>query len=124
MKIIYASDIHANPEHFFSMLWIAEKEKVNGIVVGGDIIPHDLPDTRKVGVLNAQEIYLRDIFIPTIKAFRKQRDIPIYLDLANDDFIGNRYILENYDGNLLNLLHMRKAFLALLLGESSALAKL
>ena len=108
MKIIYASDIHANPEHLFSMLSIAEKEKVSGIIVGGDIIPHYLPDTQKVGVLKAQEIYLRDIFIPAIKEFRKQRDIPIYLDFANDDFIGNRYILENHDGKLLYLLHMRK----------------
>ncbi|MEA1948608.1 MAG: hypothetical protein U9N83_15040, partial [Thermodesulfobacteriota bacterium] len=48
------------------------------------------------------------IFIPAIKEFRKQRDIPIYLDFANDDFIGNRYILENHDGKLLYLLHMRK----------------
>ncbi|MGD9334276.1 MAG: hypothetical protein PVJ50_04725, partial [Desulfobacterales bacterium] len=108
MKIIYASDIHANPEHLFSMLSIADKEKVRNIIVGGDIIPHYLPDTQKVGVLKAQEIYLRDIFIPAIKEFRKQRDIPIYLDFANDDFIGNRYILENHDGKLLSLLHMRK----------------
>jgi Icc-related predicted phosphoesterase len=90
------------------MLTIAEKEKVSGIIIGGDIIPHYLPDTQKVGVLKAQEIYLRDIFIPTIKGFRKRRDAPIYLDLANDDFIGNRHILENHDGKLLNLLHMRK----------------
>lgn len=58
MKIIYASDIHADPEHLFSMLTIAEKEKVSGIIIGGDIIPHYLPDTQKVGVLKAQEIYL------------------------------------------------------------------
>lgn len=108
MKIIYASDIHANPEHLFSMLAIAKKEKVNGIIVGGDIIPHYLPDTEKIGVFKAQEIYLRDIFIPTIKEFRKQQDIPIYLDLANDDFIGNRHVLENHDGKLLSLIHMRK----------------
>ena len=90
------------------MLTIAEKEKVNGIIIGGDIIPHYLPDTQKVGVLKAQEIYLRDIFIPAIKEFRKRRDVPIYLDFANDDFIGNRHILENHDGKLLYLLHMRK----------------
>ena len=108
MKIIYASDIHANPEHLFSMLSIAKKEKVSGIIVGGDIIPHYLPDTQKVGVLKAQEIYLRDIFIPAIKEFRKRRDVPIYLDFANDDFVGNRHILENHDGKLLYLLHMRK----------------
>ena len=90
------------------MLTIAEKERVSGIIIGGDIIPHDLPDIQKVGVLKAQEIYLRDIFIPAIQGFRKRRDAPIYLDLANDDFIGNRHILENHDGKLLNLLHMRK----------------
>ena len=108
MKIIYASDIHANPEHLFSMLTIAENEKVSGIIIGGDIIPHYLPNTQKVGVFKAQEIYLRDIFIPAIKKFKKRRDALIYLDLANDDFIGNRHILENHDGKLLHLLHMRK----------------
>lgn len=108
MKIIYASDIHANPEHLFSMLSIAQKEKVGGIIVGGDIVPHDLPDAQKMGVFKAQEIYLSDVFIPAIKDFRKQQNVPIYLDFANDDFIGNRHILENYDGNLLYLLHMRK----------------
>jgi Icc-related predicted phosphoesterase len=108
MKIIYASDIHANPEHLFSILTIAENEEVNCIIIGDDIIPHYLSNTQKVGLLQAQEIYLRDIFIPTIKEFKKRSDALIYLDLANDDFIGNRYILENYDGKLLHLLHMRK----------------
>ena len=108
MKIIYASDIHANPEHLFSLLAIAEKEQVNGIIVGGDIVPHYLPDTQKIGVFKAQERYLEDIFIPAIKEFRKQHHVPVYLDFANDDFIGNRHILENHDGKLLYLLHMRK----------------
>ena len=108
MKIIYASDIHANPEHLFSLLTIAENEKVNAIIVGGDIIPHYLPNTQKMGVFKAQEIYLRKVFIPAIEKFNKRQNTLIYLDLANDDFIGNRHILENHDGELLYLLHMRK----------------
>lgn len=108
MKIIYASDIHANHEHLSSLLKISESEKVNVIIIGGDIIPHYLPNTQRAGVLKAQEIYLRDIFIPVIKKFKKRWDAQIYLDLANDDFIGNRHILENHDGELIHLLHMRK----------------
>jgi Icc-related predicted phosphoesterase len=40
--------------------------------------------------------------------FRKKRKIPVYLDFGNDDFAGNRNILEEYDGELLYLLHDRK----------------
>lgn len=112
MKIIYTSDIHANPKHLFSMLEIAENEKVDCIIIGGDIIPHYLPNAQKVGVLKAQKIYLTDTFIPAIKKFKKRQSVQIYLDFANDDFIGNRHILENYDGQLLHLLHMRKHKLA------------
>ena len=49
MKILYTSDIHANPEHLFSMLNVANKEAVDAVVVGGDIVPHYLPDADPSG---------------------------------------------------------------------------
>ena len=90
------------------MLRISEDEAVDCIIVGGDLIPHNLPDEWKSDALTAQEAYLKHIFIPSIMNFREKRDIRIYLDMANDDFVYNRYILEAYTNDLFYLLHMNR----------------
>lgn len=108
MQIIYTSDIHASNGHLFSLLEIAKEKEVDSIIIGGDIIPHYLPDANGVGLLQAQAEYIRNILIPTIKDFKRKRNISIYLDLSNDDFICNRKILQEIDGDLINLLHMRR----------------
>lgn len=108
MKILYTSDIHASPQHLYSMLDVADKEAVDAVVVGGDIVPHYLPDADTVGLLQAQALYLKKTFIPAIRQFKKQRQVAVYLDLANDDFICIRRILENSTPELFNLLHMQK----------------
>lgn len=108
MKILYTSDIHASPKHLGSMLDIADKEAVDAVVVGGDLVPHYLPDADVVGLLQAQALYLKNTLIPAIRQFRQQRQIAIYLDLANDDFICIRRILENHTPELFSLLHMQK----------------
>jgi hypothetical protein len=58
--------------------------------------------------VEAQATYLKRVFIPTMMTFKQKRDIPIYLDLANDDFICNREILTSQQHKGLNLLHMEK----------------
>ncbi len=108
MKILYASDIHASSRHFFTLLTTAKKDVVDSIIIGGDIIPHYLPDTDTVGVLQAQARYLTNIFLPAVQDYLQQYEASIYLDFANDDYIGNRKILENYEGERLYLLHMCK----------------
>ena len=45
MKILYTSDIHASDTHLSSMLLVAEREDVDGIIIGGDIVPHNLPNS-------------------------------------------------------------------------------
>lgn len=107
MKIIFTSDIHASNRHLFSLLSIAREEKTDAMLIGGDIIPHYLPYNAS-DILQAQAIYLREVFIPAMKDFRKKRQIPVYLDFGNDDFISNRNILEEYDGELFYLLHEQK----------------
>ena len=101
------SDIHASGTHLFSMLSIAGEEKVDCIIIGGDIVPHALPDTSLKGPLQAQATYLTDVFIPAIKDFKQKRSSTIYLDLGNDDFMCNRKILEGRK-DLVRLLHFTK----------------
>ncbi|RLC14139.1 MAG: hypothetical protein DRI57_14930 [Deltaproteobacteria bacterium] len=108
MKILFTSDIHANENHLFSMLLTAEKEKADAVIIGGDIVPHNLPHTDGMDIVGLQSKYLRDVFLPAVENFRQKRNIPVYLDLANDDFIAARKILEKYDGKLFSLLHERK----------------
>jgi len=59
-----------------------------------------------------QKEYLEHVFLPAIIRFKKKHDIPIYLDMANDDFMGARKPLEEQNGKLLYLLHMGKYPLA------------
>jgi len=94
------------------MLSVAEGEGVDGILIGGDIVPHNLPNSLRAGPLKAQAKYLEDVFIPAVSTFKQKRDVELYLDLGNDDFVCNRPILEKHDGKLLNLLHFRKARLS------------
>lgn len=90
------------------MLSVAEKEGVDCIIIGGDIVPHNLPNSMSEGPVKAQAIYLKDVFIPAVREFRRNNKASVYLDLGNDDFFCNRTILEEYDGKLLNLLHLKK----------------
>ncbi len=111
MNFLYTSDIHASRDHLFSMLRIAEREDVDSIIIGGDLVPHGLPEIQRFGILQAQGIYLKDVLIPAIRDFKQKKDVQIYLDLANDDFLSNRTILETYaedHSGLFNLLHMQK----------------
>jgi Icc-related predicted phosphoesterase len=56
-------------------------------------------------------LYLKDIFIPALRDFKKRSDVDIYLDFGNDDLAVNRYILEEQDGGLIRLLHNSKQWL-------------
>jgi uncharacterized protein len=107
MRFLFTSDIHASYDHLFSMLKKAGKKSVDAVVIGGDIIPHYLPDFDSDDILNAQADYIEKIFIPAIENFKKQNRIKFYLDMGNDDFIAGRKFLENRRGKLFELLHMQ-----------------
>ena len=108
MKILYTSDIHADTGHLGAMLSAALENGADAVIVGGDIIPHHLPEWDGLGPLAAQREYLRRVMIPAFSAFQKKRPIPIYLDLGNDDWISGRSLLMPHDGTLFHLLHMRR----------------
>ncbi|MFO8084326.1 MAG: metallophosphoesterase [Desulfobacterales bacterium] len=107
MRFLFTSDIHASYDHLFSMLRKAEKKSADAVVIGGDIIPHYLPDFDGYDILNAQAAYLEKTFIPALKQFKEQNRTKFYLDMGNDDFIAGRKLLENYQGELFELLHMQ-----------------
>lgn len=108
MRVLYTADIHASHTHFFSMLSIAEKEEVDCVIIGGDLVPHYLSERARYGQIKAQALYLENTFIPELADFRDRTDVKIYLDLGNDDLISGRKILEEYDGELFHLIHFTK----------------
>lgn len=108
MRILYTSDIHTNPGHLQSLLSAAEDEAVEAVIIGGDLIPHHLPGQERCGLIDRQRLYLKDTLMPAVERFNERTHVSIYLDLGNDDLYASRRVLEEYDGGLLNLLHMQR----------------
>ena len=90
------------------MLSVAEKEEVDCVIIGGDMVPHYLPERARYGQIEAQALYLENTFIPELTDFRDRTDAKIYLDLGNDDLISGRKVLEECDGELFHLIHFTK----------------
>jgi Icc-related predicted phosphoesterase len=105
LKVLYTSDIHASYTHLFSMLSVAEREKVDCLIIGGDVVPHYLPERALYGQIEAQALYLENTLVPELTDFKDKTDAKIYLDLGNDDLISGRKVLEKCDGELFNLIH-------------------
>ena len=108
MKVLYTSDIHASHTHFFSLLSVAEKEEVDCVIIGGDLVPHYLPERTRYGKIKAQASYLKKTFIPELADFKDRTHAKIFLDLGNDDLISGRKVLEERDGELFHLIHFTK----------------
>lgn len=112
MRILFAADIHASPNHLNALMDTALSSHAEGLIIGGDIVPHYLPQYKHLSLIMAQATYLRETFIPAFKDLKARRCIPVFLDMGNDDLAANRSILEAYDGGLFHLLHMRRWRLA------------
>jgi Icc-related predicted phosphoesterase len=108
VKLLFTSDIHVSRNHLSTLLSVAGKNIVHCIIIGGDIVPHELPGEKRLGSVKAQGEYLSAALIPAIRDFKERNpDTLIFLDMANDDFIWNRQVLEEREGELFSLLHMR-----------------
>jgi len=108
MKILYTSDIHVDNRHLDTMCSLADNQAVDCLIIGGDIIPHHLPQPASGDLLNDQAVYLETILVPKLNALKQKTDVSIYLDLGNDDLAGARKVLEAHDGDRFHLLHQRK----------------
>jgi hypothetical protein len=108
MKIFFTTDIHAHPSLLEQLVREVGRHRIDALIIGGDIVPHSLPQARALGLLDAQAAYLENTLVPALQRIKAQQDMDIYLDLSNDDFASSRHILEHYQGRLLHLLHMQK----------------
>jgi Icc-related predicted phosphoesterase len=108
MKILYTSDIHVNDRHLDTLCALAAEQAVDTLIIGGDLIPHYLPRLAAKDLLEAQTAYLETVLVPKICALKQKKDMPVYLDLGNDDLFGARKVLTALDGDLIHLLHLRR----------------
>jgi Icc-related predicted phosphoesterase len=108
MRILFASDIHAAPNLLADVTRQAVQDRAEALIIGGDIVPHDLPQARSIGILNAQADYIDHYLIPTLEQLKTRRRIRIFLDFGNDDLAANHHRLAQHQQQLLSLLHMRK----------------
>ena len=67
-KIIYTADLHGNKEFYKRLIDKAEKEKVNAVVIGGDLCGRD-GSTIKEKIEN-QKLFLEKFMIPLFKNFK------------------------------------------------------
>lgn len=117
MKLLYTSDTHVHPGHLNRLLKAAEMLGPNAVIIGGDIIP-DWKGTIAASI-EPHRLWVREKLLPRLVKFRADRpDIPVLLDLGNDDIAAARPALEEADGSHLHLLHMR----VVALGEKLAAA--
>lgn len=107
MRILFAADIHVNPGHLERLVQISLDRNVDALIIGGDIVPHYLPGAQALGMLEAQAMYLESELIPGLKKLKASRDVAVFLDFGNDDFMASRRLLEPYQGKLLHLMHMQ-----------------
>ncbi len=109
MRILFASDIHTAPNLLADVIRQAEIDRAELLIVGGDIVPHDLPLARTMGILDAQADYIDNALIPALERLKARNRIRIFLDFGNDDLAANHHRLAQCQPELLNLLHMQKA---------------
>lgn len=106
MRILYTSDTHVHPSYFDRLLTAAEQIRPDAVIIGGDIIPDWQGGIR--ASIEPHKAWLRNKLIPRLQNFRAAYgNVPVFLDLGNDDIAAARFLLEEKDGTDLHLLHMR-----------------
>ena len=106
-KLIYTADLHGNEAFYRRLLKKVEEEKVDAIIIGGDLCPRIGEATEQK--IHNQRLFLEDFLFPLLSDFRKRNEkCKICIILGNDDFRINMPALENAEkGNIIKSIHMK-----------------
>lgn len=85
MKICYASDLHGHLQHYESLLRLVHSEKIEVVLLGGDLLPHQ---TRTVSGLTVQKQFVRESFRSCVHGLKERGVSFLGVILGNDDFAG------------------------------------
>ena len=72
MKILYTSDIHTSDNLLSDVLTQSESHAVDAVIIGGDLIPRQIPKRDLPKELKAQDLYIENILIPKKPALDRQ----------------------------------------------------
>lgn len=81
-RILFATDLHGSRQAYAELLSEAERRAVQGVVLGGDLLPHGRGSDPVAG----QTGFLREVLRPTLAAFRDRGGCRVFAMLGNDDF--------------------------------------
>ena len=106
-KILYTADLHGNEAFYKRLLKKVEDEKIDAMIIGGDLCPRDGNTIQDK--INNQKKFLEKFMIPLFKDFKKKnKNTEIYAIMGNDDFRKNLEILEKAEKNkILKSIHKK-----------------
>lgn len=106
MKILYSADTHVHPGHLGRLLKAAKELHPEVLIIGGDLIP-DWKGSIEASI-EPHRRWVDGVLLPRLKEFHENfPQIPVLLDLGNDDIAAARPLMEARDGIDFHLLHRR-----------------
>ena len=104
MTNLFTSDLHGNKKKYRLLFQTIEKEKPNGVFIGGDVLTNTYADSTSV------TDFLEEYFLNPIKKVRKKtkKNIRFFVILGNDDPSINENILKNADQEkIIDYVHLK-----------------
>ena len=89
-KFIFTADLHGNIVQYNKLFDFAKQEKIDMVILGGDLTPKDV---ERRSVPGQRNFIINELF-PLIQNFQKQNPIQIALIMGNDDYKANHYLFE------------------------------
>ena len=101
MKCIFVSDLHGNKSRYNMLFNIIEKEKPDGVFLGGDILPSGF------GLNEDIEKFLKEIFLSKVIKLKKSNfETRFFTILGNDDpRIYEKIMIEAEKDDLIEYIH-------------------
>lgn len=89
-KFIFTADLHGNIVQYNKLFDFAKQQKIDMVILGGDLTPKDV---ERRSVPGQRNFIINELF-PLIQNFQKQNPIQIALIMGNDDYKANHYLFE------------------------------
>jgi Icc-related predicted phosphoesterase len=106
MRLVYTSDLHGNKDKYQQLLDLAQTQHVQGVIVGGDLLP---PAIKVASAVQSQHSFITTFLKPLLADFcATQPDTAVYLLAGNDDWAAAIKTLDDLEAEYLAYpLHQR-----------------
>ncbi len=101
MKILYTSDLHGRRDFYQEIITLTKWEKINAVVLGGDLFPMQGTVMDSLGIQNH---FIENLFYPFLIELKDQADASVYCILGNDDWAATLPLLRQFESD--HLVHL------------------